>query len=100
MEIQCSDVAMANLSTNQFENATLRKYLHPKYQEMDQKQHTKQCEDVPDIWQNNPQDNVQTRRRPRKQARPQKFISGTLPHAWDKNNDQTLTTQQPSELCK
>ena len=48
--------------------------------------------------QNNPQDKVQTRRRPRKQARPQKCISGTLPHRWDKTDDQTLTTSKPSEL--
>jgi len=35
-----------DLSIHQSENATLRKYLHPKYNEMDRKQHTKQCEDV------------------------------------------------------
>jgi len=67
---------------------------------MDRKQHTKQCENVPDKLHNNPQDKVPTRRRPRKQERPQKCISGILPCRWDKNEDQTLTTQQPHELHK
>ena len=67
---------------------------------MDRKQHIKQCEDVPDILHNHPQDKVPTRRRPRKQPRPQKCISGTLPRRWDKNEDQILTTQQPNKLYK
>jgi len=100
MDIQCSDVAMGNLNTNLLENTTLSKDLYPKYQEMNRKQHTKQCENVPDILHNNPQDKVPTSRRPRKQERPQKCISGILPCRWDKNEDQTLAIQQPDELHK
>jgi len=58
--------------------------LHPKNDDIDRLQYTDQCDNGQDTVQYIPQDKTQGRQRPRKQAKPQKCISGTLPHRGDK----------------
>ena len=81
---------MLNLSTHQSEDDIPREHIHPKYKEMDRKLHSKLCEDISDMPHNNPQDEVPTKRSPQQRERPQKRRN--------KNENQTLTTQQPNEL--
>ena len=53
--------------------------LHPKNDDIDRLQYTDQCDNGQDTVQYIPQDKTQGRQRPRKQAKPQKCISGRFP---------------------
>jgi len=75
----------------QSEDKITRKPICLEDMDIDQRQHTKQCNDIQGTLQNSPQTKVQRRRRPRKQPRPYKLTSGTLPHKWDKTDDQPPT---------
>ena len=92
MATQCTDLEILDSSTHQSAHDTPREQIHPKNEDIDQQQHTKQCDSGQSTLQNIPPDKVQRRRRPRKQARPQKCTSGTIPHKWDKTENQTPIT--------